>query len=263
MPKLTSKNYFTAANDYLTTSKIKDYIRDPWYYYQKHVLHTIKEEPSDAMIMGAGLDCLVMYGKKKFNKLYKPVARRTNAAGLKYTELTPAQYGKIVGMAARVMGTSAYEGLKEFKRQVILSKETPHKIAGTLDFLFLDHDDEEAGIVDLKSSMTIDPRKYFYHALDLGWFLQAAMYRKLVRANYPNIKIIKFFHITVEKDTLDLNRVQVFKFDESLLDKYTIILDDLIAEIYARKDFKPQDTSFAEAIVIGKGTPEAGWEESK
>jgi hypothetical protein len=262
MPKLNHKNYHTPKNTYLTTSKILAYLKDPLYYYERFVLHTRAEEESDALIVGSAVDTFIMYGKKKFDKLFKPVARRTKNESLKYTELTQSQYEEVVGIATKVLNTTAYRELDKFERQVIL---TSGNCAGMLDFLKVDEKEKTAVIVDLKTSKTVNANKYFYHCLEYGYFYQAAMYRKLVRENFGNIKEILFYHLTVEKDNLGIYKTQTFKFADGIIDEYTIKLNSILKEISERKDWKQQDTTFLEPIELGEAPKvesitEEGWE---
>jgi len=256
MKKLTQKNYFTAENTNLTASKIKDYLLDPYYYHQKHVLRTIEEEPSDAMIIGKGLDTLIMYGKKKFNRLYKPVARRGKADGLKYTELTPLQYQKITEMANRIMSTTAYKELETFERQVILSMPEvagggTKGLAGMLDFLKVDKEKGLATIVDLKTTRSVDSRSYHFACLELGYWVQCCAYVKLVRHNF-GIEKVSFFHLAIEKDDKGIYPVKVFQFNEKAINKNIIYLDETIKEISSRTSWNQEDVKFSDAEMLGE-----------
>ena len=55
MPKINAKNYYS-VNGYLSNSKIGDWLRDPYYFYQKHVLGTIPNKQTAAMLIGNAVD---------------------------------------------------------------------------------------------------------------------------------------------------------------------------------------------------------------
>jgi|ERR1035437_2741869 hypothetical protein len=269
--KLTAKNYHQENGRYLTSSKISAYRLDPYYYYQKHVLKTLDDEKTDALILGSAVDTYVTKGKRAFNKLFKPVARRTNAEGLKYTEMTTAAYQEAVAISERVMSTTAFKELQDFERQVVLTMEQPltpvsalpsslvvKPLAGMLDFLKVKGN--IAGIVDLKTARTADERKYFYHALDYGYFIQAAVYIKLVKANYPEVTIVDFCHLVVSKENKNFYEVRTFRFHTDLIENYIHQVNTLIFEISTRTDWAPKDASFKDAFILGGVTADTSTE---
>lgn len=274
---LTAKNYHQANKDYLTSSKLNAYLVDPYYYYQKHVLKTLEDEKTDALILGSAVDCYVTKGKKAFNKLFKPVARRTNAEDLKYTEMTQAAFQEAVAISERVIGTTAFRELEGFERQVVLTDEKPlwmfkdadkgrgspigksiKPLCGMLDFLKVEG--HRATIVDLKTARTCDERKYFYHALEYGYFIQAAVYTKLVFANFPEVQEIDFFHLVVSKENKNCYQVQTFQFAEAIVSDYIKRVNSLIFEISSRTDWKPKDASFKDKFILGATVVPTEWE---
>lgn len=271
--KLTAKNYHQANGDYLTSSKINAYITDPYYYYQKFVIKTLDDEKTDALILGSSVDTYVTKGKRAFNKLFKPVSRRTNAEGLKYTEMTTAAFQEAVAISERVMSTTAFKELIAFDRQVVLTDEIPlplgfksKPLAGMLDFLAIDLVNFKAIIVDLKTARTIDEKKYFYHAMEYGYFIQAAVYVKLVKANFPAVKTIDFYHLVVSKENKNCYQVKVFRFDPCLIDHYIHQVNSLIFEISKKTDWAPKDATFADCFLLGGLKAEATnevWETEK
>ena len=67
--RITKANYFKAANGVLSTSKIKDYLLDPNYFYRKHVLGEFPPKITDALIMGSAIDLWLTDSYEKFNKI--------------------------------------------------------------------------------------------------------------------------------------------------------------------------------------------------
>lgn len=257
--KLTLKNYHTPKNKYLSVSKIKDFQLDKRYFYDKHIAHTIETEKTDALIIGSAVDTLLLHGNTAFNKSFKVVERRNRQNPPdNYTELNPGQYKEVLTIVEKVRATTAYQELNDFNRQVILTEERPigkyfKGLCGMLDLLKVSG--TKAIIVDLKTSNTIDPLKYYYHCVDYAYFLQAAMYRHLVKLNNPKVKTVEFFHLTVEKDNNNIYHVQTFKFDDKIIDNYWKKLSSLIMDVSVEEKFLPMDTNFKDTILITTPQP--------
>jgi hypothetical protein len=263
MKKLTAKNYHQ-PNKYLTTSKIKDFIIDERYFYEKHVLHTVEEEKTDAMTTGSMVDVLVMYGSRRFRRDFKIAARRNKAdPPAKYTEVTQAMYDEAVRMAGRVMETKAYKELDKFERQVVLTMPLGTYMqdnglfcgfSGMLDFLKVDYEGEKAvraTIVDLKTAKTIHPIRYYWQTEEFLYWLQAASYVRLVSYNHTiPLSAIDFYHLAVEKDPKDLHHVATFKFDMDKIMENLMHLDRLSELICTKKEFVRRDVSFDDAFIL-------------
>jgi hypothetical protein len=259
MKKLTTKNYHSPDNNYLTNSKINDYIRDPYYFYQKHILRTVVEEKSDALIVGSAVDTYIFSGKAKFNRLFKVVARRNKAEPPEgYTELTQGQYEEIIQIVSRIKDQEIMKELKNFKKQVILFSTNENGkwfsgLAGMLDWLHVSEDGKEGCIVDLKTSNTIDPNKYYWHCRDYGYFRQMAMYQGLVLSTYgiPNVPC---YHLVVEKDSLGIYNPALFKISQEDIDNAKDELINIYTEIETTEEFKKKNVNFGDAVLCGMKT---------
>jgi hypothetical protein len=247
--KLTTKNYHSEKNKCLTSSKIKDYLLDERYFFDKHVLRIVEPEKTDAMLIGSMVDEALSFGVKSMKRKYVPVARRGKESVGRKTEVTQAMFDSAMNMIQSVMTTSAYKELDAFERQVILTADIPKskyfdsKLAGMLDFLKVE--ENRAVIVDLKTSSTVDPKKYYYHSKDFGYWMQAATYSFLVCATY-NIPLenIEFYHLVVEKDMKGIHKVRTFKFDPKGIAWMVGELHKIIGEITTKEEFKKSDCSF-------------------
>lgn len=253
--KLTHKNYHTKANIFLTTSKVKDYLLDPHYFYKKHVERAIEEDKSDALVVGSMVDLALSEGVDKMNSLFEPVTRRNKNREDSVTEVTQAMYDEAISLVIAVMGTTAWKEIKKYKNQVVLEmplQDTEHfgdRFVGMLDFLHVDEKNKKAVIVDLKTSRTVDSRKYTWHAIEFGYWLQAAAYSMLVKINY-DVDTVDFYHLVVEKDPKGINKVKTFKFEESGIKHCEVFMLETIRQIYARTDWSKADCDFESAEVL-------------
>lgn len=254
--KLNKNNYYSANNKYITNSKLGDYLKDKRYFYEKHVLGKVETEPSDAMLIGKAVDCYLMEGSEEFKKKYVPVLRRNLKDPPKdYTEINATMYEDIVKMSERIMSQTAFKELKGYKKQQILQVDMPlgdifYGIAGTPDWLKMSKDANHCVIVDLKTTQSIDPNKYYWHCLSYGYFRQQAMYQMLVEKVH-GITNFKSYHLVMEKDTDKIYNCQVFELDQNKINEEKVFINTLLAEIAQEKLYLPGDTSFVKAYPLG------------
>ena len=251
--KLTHKNYFTKQNKYLSNSKIGDYLRDPYFFYRKHIVHKVDYMVTDPMIIGSAVDCILTESLYLFKKRYMTVSRRTKDETYEY-QLTESMYNTVMNIAEAVKRTTAYKDLKKakYKRQVLLKHDMPlgsfKGMCGMLDFLKIDGD--AAHIVDLKTAVDASPHKYAYKCEDFGYFRQMAMYSMLVMYNYPEVKHVSCSHLVVEKDPDEIYNCRTFFFDDIRIQSEIFKLGELIKEISEVKEWKRSDISWSDAEIL-------------
>jgi len=182
--KLTRANYFTPKNKYLTSSKLRDYQFDPYYFYRKHVLHDIVEEQTSSMRVGAGVDCWLTLGKKKFDKEYVMAERRNlKNPPKKVTELTLSEWKTVEACCKEVERLEVYQDIirsKPFTQKIIQCSYKIGKfdgLAGIPDW-FIERGDG-FDIIDLKTTSSLD--KFSYTARDLNYEFQQAFYQNLIQ----------------------------------------------------------------------------------
>jgi hypothetical protein len=250
--KLTLSNYYTDENRYLSNSKISDYLKSPNYFYRKHILHEINSKGSEAFVIGSGVDYLLAQDDKK--PKYVVVERRNlknPPEGI--VEVNQSQYDDIFDIADAVAETDVYKDIdKNFKKQVILTEDFKigdHFIGlcGLPDFIKVT--DKEIIILDLKTSRTTDPRKYFWHCKEYGYFRQQAMYQYLASVKYGADKEISSYHLVVEK-TKDIYDVKLFKLDQKEIDKETVTLYKAFDDIARRKDWSRPNIKWSDTIEL-------------
>lgn len=263
--KLSEANYYSLTNKYVTNSKINDFTKDRRFFYEKHVLGTIHKDTTEAMLIGKAVDCYLTESKELFLKSYIPVERRNiknPPAG--YTEMTQKQYAEALRLAEKVESQTAFNELKGYKAQVILQYDMPlglfYGIAGKPDWMKIK--EKHGSFRDLKTTSTIDPRRYHFHCLDYNYYRQAAMYIKLAQLIY-GIETYDFGHLAVEKDGDDINNCQTFILDNSMIEKEMKEIDFWLSEIAGETKFLPNDTSFKSAVTIGAPEVQTIWVDSE
>ncbi len=246
--KLNKKNYFTVENKYISNSKIGDWFKDINYFYKKHVLGTITQKQTDAMLIGSAVDVWLTEGANIFHSKYKAVTRRNlknPPEGV--TELTMSVYKNVEALCKRVQKLSIYKELQKFKTQEILQMDMDlglfKGICGIPDWFLIDGD--TAIIVDLKTAKDINKRKYFWHCIDYGYFRQQAMYQMLIQHNYPEVKECISYHLVVGKDYQTLP-VALYQLDQKMVDEETTNIKLNLIDIKTEKEFKQKDISFSE-----------------
>lgn len=227
---------YYADREFLTGSMCRTYLRSPALFSKKYILDEIEDVPTPSMVLGSAVDKLLTEGDDSFSKSYIRRLERTclksedkeqyqieseliasqEASGAKI--LQPAQYDKAMLIAGAVGRTSAYKWLKDKangpQSQVILfGKINGTKVKGKLDFLNISN--EIAYVTDLKTSASVNARRYFWHASDMGYDVQMAMYAELVRQNYGSVRTVVSRHLAVS--TGDWPEVRCFQFSLPML----------------------------------------------
>jgi hypothetical protein len=254
MPKLTDKNYFTDANNHLSASKIKDYLKSPYYFYRKHILKTIPRHQTPSMVIGSGVDCWLTRSKASFSKKFKAVERRNLKEPPKdYTEITFDQLETITNISQSVLVTSAYKKIKKlkFKSQEILTFDGEFGkhfdgLCGIPDWYHISPDGTEAVIVDLKTTSNLD--KFSWQVKDFDYYLQLAFYGMLLEGKYEKIESIDYYILAAETD--EPYRVKLFSLDDKKIKFEYDHLRTILNEISNKEEYKPEDTSFEYAETI-------------
>ena len=255
--KLTLKNYYTQKNNYLTSSKIKDYLKDPYYFYQKHITHEIVETlDTPSVRIGSAADCYLTRGASVFNKSYMRKVMKKESPDMyawqleqnTMTLLTTDEWERANAIIDNVKRTILYKDIKKnFKKQVILQHDEPlgcfTGTAGALDFLKVDGD--KAIIIDLKTTSDVSLPKFKYASLDLGYFVQQAMYQRLVRKNFPEVKVVESYILAVENNG-PVHKTAFYRLDQNEIQFEQAKLSALIELIKHLKpsDYKPQDLTW-------------------
>jgi len=248
-------NYFSIDNKHISNSKISDWLKDKNFFQRKHILGEIKQVETQPLRIGKAVDCWLTSGKNVFDKNYIAVSRRNlKNPPEDYIELPMKEYEAIQNMCEIVEKQQAFQDLKDYRRQIILKKNIDglgiwKGICGIPDFLKIDGDN--AIIVDLKTSTTIEPVAYHYHCLKYGYYRQLAMYSLLVEYCYE-ITNIECKHFVVEKDTDGIFNCQTFTLDAERIENEKETILNAIQEIGDEKDFNIKNVGWNDSIPIGE-----------
>lgn len=259
---ITNENYHQFGNKALSRSKISDFLKSKPYFKAKHIDGTIIEEPKKAWDIGNGVDALLAQIDNKHKFIVCNVDRRTKAGKEEYEKMQQSgsiilndnEYEQIMGMALAVEATDAYKEIisQQFKKQEVLQMPWNggkhfDSIVAMPDYIKIDNG--TARIWDLKTAMTIDERKYYYHCVEYGYFLQMAVMKLIL--DYPIITNWEFGHIVVEK-TKNIWNVQTFILDSERIEmEKQNLVDNILPMIAAETEFKPYNPSLSSAIAIG------------
>ena len=259
--KLTTENYFTPENKYLSNSKISAFLKDKYYFKQLHIEHIIEFKQTPSIKLGKMIDISLTEGITAFNKTYQvKVLKKDDPELFEYQKIhaeelnfiTSSEMDKVLAIVNSVARQDAYKALKNYDKQVILQTDKKMGIwegyAGVLDFLFIEGN--TAIIVDLKTTQSIDERKYSYSCEDYGYYRQMAMYSMLVYDNYPDIKLVKCRHLAVENN--DLHKVALFKFDQLRTRQEMANINKYMNNIVEEIDFLPQNLDWDQAKLLGE-----------
>lgn len=250
--KLTNSNYYTLKNRYLSNSKIGDWLKSKEYFYGRHVTGDIVKKETDALIIGKACDLWLTKSRKAFEKDYIKVARRTKLEGGPI-QLTTGQYEEVVAICEAVEREPVYKSFKKGKKQLILQMDKKigmfEGLCGIPDSVLINKEGKSAIIFDLKTARNIEPRKYYYHAKEYGYFRQQAMYQMLLAHNY-GIEKFESYHLVVEKDVDNINKVGIYLLDQVEIDKEMKFLMAVIEDISKEKKFKDKPVTMDDAILL-------------
>lgn len=250
--RLTHRNYFSKENNYLSNSKLGDYLKDKRYFYEKHIAHTREKRETPALKIGSAVDLYVTKSRAAFNKAYRPVKRRNlKEPPTEYTELTEAEYDTVVGISERVRKQQIAKELKGFTSQRILKYEMAlghfRGVCGIPDWYKVEGD--KGIIVDLKTTAKLDG--YEWSALKYGYYRQQAFYQMLLQ-ELEGCETFESYHLVVEKDVDSVYNCKVFRLSQRRIDEEKKVVAKLLREIKDEKAYKANNVGFEDAVMIGE-----------
>lgn len=267
MPQLTDQTYYAANNGYLTSSKLKDYLKDPWFFYRRHILGDLPFEKTPSMKIGSAVDCWLTESRAAFISKYEQKVLKSEDKLVYETQkgmdeeylLTENEMTKVIAICEACERTSLWQEIKADKAwvfQAILKLDKKggmgkffHGVSGKPDLYKIDASGTRATIIDIKTANDINPRRFAYICQDFGYFFQQAYYQSLLQAINPKIKQIDSYLLALETDSY-LNRVTFFKLNQATIDLEKVEIARLIDEISKIKKFKPTDTSWDDIVEI-------------
>ena len=254
--RLTKTNYFTNKNQYLSSSKIKDFVKDPYYFFLRHVTGEIEFQPTPSMKIGSAVDLYLTGSRAEFNRIYaEKVYKKDNPDAYQFQQdnihpdniLAPKEFERIQEITARVKKLSVFREIKhEFKAQRILKHDQKiglfDGLAGIPDWYKVDG--KTGIIVDLKTTQSANKHKFYYACRDYEYYLQQAVYQMLLHYTHPEIENYKSYILAVETSRPYITGF--FKLDQDEINKQKVMLVNILEEIggYKKKDFKPNDITW-------------------
>ena len=266
---ITEQNYFELNNGGLSQSKIKDYLVCPNYFYRKNITGTLKREFKKAFQIGDAIDNILTQNDTLNNYAVCEEKRTTKAGKAEAADLIFAgktvisrtDYDTIVDIADAVIKSDAYtEVLKNYTFQEIL--EVPMDLGEHFSALYGKPDayrineDGVCDLLDLKSTVTVDDRKYFYKFFSFGYDKQLWFYSYLLRMKYAQIKSFRFWHLAVEKT--EPYNVKLFSIPAGLIMGCEQLMLETIDKIAKDKSFAKYNPSFTNYITLGDFSNEVG-----
>ena len=270
---ITESNYYSFNNKGLSQSKIKAYEIDPNYMYRLHITGELVKEDKQHFKIGREADSILTEMDKFQNTVIAPYDdfRSKEARGWKAeqealgkTVVKEAEYEQIMAIAIAVQSTELWRDIeKNFVMQEIL--QIPDDSLGEhFDCRYGKPDayrinkDGICDLLDLKTSLTVDEREFFYKAFKLGYFKQLKFYSDLLQEKYPEITGFRYWFEVAEKS--EPYRVRLFSVDTKLVDECEIDLQYTIKEISERKDWNRPNLGWADAIKLTDPNS-TNWEE--
>lgn len=260
---INETNYYAVGNRGLSQSKIKMYEQDPNYMYRACISGELVREDNVNFLLGREVDgILTEVDKASKTRISSYKDFRTKDAreerddyALKgISVVSKKEYEKIMAIAIAVQETTIWKFIEKnctFQKILVMA----HLVLGKyFDCLYGKPDcfqinkDGICDLYDLKTSVTVDKKKFFLKAKELGYFKQMWMYRKLLKFCYPQITGFRYWFVVAEKS--EPYRVVLFSISERLVDKCDEEMVELIDRISNDNDFKKADASFENAIEL-------------
>jgi hypothetical protein len=260
---ITEQNYYSLNNKGLSQSKIKMYEKDPNYMYRACISGELAKKDNKNFMVGREVESILTEMDKFQNTIIAPYddfrskeAREWKAdqEAQGKTVIKEDEYEKIMAIAIAVQSTEIWKDIeKNFTTQEIIQipddtlGEHFDTRYGKPDAYRIDKDGV-CDLLDLKTSVTVDARKFFYKADDLGYFLQLKFYSDLLQEKYPQIKSFRYWFVVAEKS--EPYRVVLFSVPVSLVEEQGATLRYLILEISNRTDYSRPNLTWNDAIKL-------------
>lgn len=261
--ELTKDNYYTLENQYISNSKVSDFIKGKDYFYKKDVTGEIPRVTTKSMVTGSAVDELLTdinnikqgrYAIREFNGTTKDGREETK----RLTEegkiiLTQAAYDEIMGLSLAVSETSAYKELQTHNSQQILKVDISlgqfPGICGIPDWFKIDEKNRICIITDLKTAQTVNYNRYFYHCKEFGYFRQQAFYQMLLTILYPDIETFISRHLVVGKEK-NIYPVKTFILDQKEIEREKLRLGQILSDISETTDWNREDVTWEDADTL-------------
>ncbi len=271
---ITPDNYYSLNNRGLSQSKIKLYNLCPNYFYRSVISGEVIKKDTKSFMIGRESDSILTEMNKFQNTIISPYADFRTKEAREWREdqelagktvVKENEYEQIMAIAINVSETSIWKDIeKNFVMQDIL--QVPDNTLGEYfdcrygkpDAYKIDKDGV-CILLDLKTSVSIDKRKFWHKANDLGYFKQLRWYSDLLQKLHPKIKSFKYYFVVAEK--AEPYRVVLFDIPNSEVDGCAADLQETVTKISNDKDFKKKDVTWSDSITLTPFDEVEDWED--
>lgn len=156
-------NYAEKNNGFITSHKLKEFIRCPRCYELKFIL--MKEDPTekdkDYFIVGQALDDLTTHGKQWYDEKYETVSRRGKSEKIQLTNVMSETVNK--GFVEYSLNPMFPERLE---KKIFSIELGGFRLRGELD----GYDEKNFKIIDLKSTANIFTFEWSDYVFQMGFY---------------------------------------------------------------------------------------------
>lgn len=207
-------NYIVRNKDYITSHKLKEFIRCPFCFKKKHIdlVPSPRQETPEYFVVGQAFDDYMTYGEGMYTNKYEVVARRGGESDKQ--QLTKLQ-GDTINALVRAYGINPFFS-PSIKKKVLEGEIFDIKVRGELDHFI----EDENIIVDIKTTANLakfDPMSYVYQMSFYCLLIEELEGKKCTARLY-----------VCEKD-VDIPKSLCFEFtQETLMEGRRTVLQDII-----------------------------------
>ncbi|MBN1113488.1 MAG: PD-(D/E)XK nuclease-like domain-containing protein [Bacteroidales bacterium] len=269
---INEQNYYELNNKGLSQSKIKLYDLCPNYFYRSVISGEVAKKDTKSFMVGREVDSILTEMDKFQNTIIAPYDDFRSKEAREWKADQEAQgknvikedeYQNIMAVAIAVQDTDIWKDIeKNFIMQEII--QIPDNTLGEhfdcrygkIDAYRIDKDGI-CDLVDLKTALSANKKKFFYKAQDLGYFKQLKWYSQLLQEKYPQIKGFRYWFVVAEKS--EPYKVSLFKVPEHLIDECESDLQATVSLIANDKEFKKANITWLDAIELSPVDDNIDW----
>lgn len=262
--ELTEANYYTRENEYISNSKVSDFLASKEYYKAKHIDHTVIEEKTDAMELGSMVDHIFSRGSiGALTEKYRVKQGRSDVHDPEdpIIPVTLTQWNKAIEMGRTILDSEWYlfyktPGLKVNFQQILTDKVKTKKpfigICGKTDIFVIDEANKTIYIDDVKTAALGAMRTsttWYWHCLEFGYFRQLYGYRLMAQHMFPGFKVITR-HAVISSGKRGKYLTKLFVIPEDLLWTAGTEFLNTVTAIANEKTWKDEPVGWSSAETL-------------
>ncbi len=231
--KLTQKNYYSHDRPHLSYSQLKTYLKSPALYKLRYIDRTNKLKISDPIKFGKLVDA-ALTDEETFKKFSISEGKRGLSEAEKEWLVTETIWQNAATLASYIEQQPVWDSPK--MNQVILTGTLNETlVCGLADTIMtLPSGNVLLDIKTTSESKMRSAKTWFYHCLDLGYHIQAGLYRELYLQQTG--ELVDFYHLVACVDSDGMPHAKLFKFEDEMckqgLDLAAIAIDGIKAGVF-------------------------------